>query len=238
MKKILLLFLTVSMATTLFGQAGTQTFELSAGAMFPFGDLADYNLSDSSSGAAATGYHIQVGYSFQLSDNFGVGIDVEFNDTRYSMNKVHKYYDQLLDDARKEITSTAGWTLGGIYLRYYIHFRLGSLTTLDVSPLIGGMGVYSPEYQIDRTSFLPPGPNPTETYYRQRSKTFSFAYGISTKLNFKIKNHGLFLEARFIRSQPNFRHVTGTGYDGKPYDNSVKMDVMYLTSSLGYAYYF
>ncbi len=238
MKKTLLLFLAIGIAATVFGQAGTQTFDLSAGAMFPFGDLADYDLSDSSSGAAATGYHVQVGYNFQLSDNFGVGIDVEFNNARYSMNKVHKYYDGLLDDARKEITSTEGWTIGGIYLRYYIHFPLGSSTSMDISPLIGGMGTYSPEYTIQRTSILPPGPNPTKTYYRQRSKTFSFAYGVNTKLNFKIKNHGLFLEARLIRSQLHFRHVTGTGYDGKTYDKSVKMDVMFLTTSLGYAYYF
>ena len=238
LKKILMLLFGVSLTLTVLGQAGKQSFELSAGAMFPLSDLSDNNLSDSSSGASATGYHLQVSYDYLLSDHFGLGIDVEFNDARYSMNKVHKYYDGILDDARKEITSTNGWTIGGIYMRYFIRFPLGNSVSLDVSPLIGGMGIYSPAYSITRTSLIPPGPNPSYTYTRQRSKTFSFAYGINTKVNIKVNHHGLFIEGRVLRSKVNFKQVTGTGFDGRKYDQSIKMDILYITASVGYAYYF
>jgi hypothetical protein len=238
MKKGITILLALFWAVSLFGQAGTQTFELSAGAMFPLSDLSDNNLADSSSGASATGYHIQIGYNYLVSDLFGLGIDVEFNDARYSMKKITKYYENFIDDASHTIESTAGWTIGGIYMRYFIHLAFGGSTFLDISPLIGAMGTYSPEYTMKTTSIIPPGPNPTHTYYRQRSKAFSFAYGVSAKLNFKVHNHGVFLEGRTIRSKVNFKQVTGTGYNGKPYNNTVKMDIMYLTASLGYTYYF
>ncbi len=238
MKKLLILLFGMSLSALVMAQAGTQTFGLSAGGMFPLADLSDYNLSDSSSGASATGYHIQVSYNYLLSDNFGLGIDVEFNDANYSMDKVHKYYDGILDDTRKEIISTAGWTIGGIYLRYFVHFSLGNSVSMDFSPLIGGLGVYSPEYSITKTSIIPPGPQPSYTYTRQRSKTFSFAYGINTKVNFKVNHHGLFFEGRIIRTKANFKQVTGTGYDGKDYDHNIKMDLMYVTASIGYSYYF
>lgn len=238
MKKGITILLAFFWTVSLFGQAGKQIFELSAGAAFPLSDLADGNLADSSSGASATGYHIQVGYNYLISDLFGVGVDVEFNDARYSMKKITKYYEEHLDDAKHEIESTAGWTIGGIYLRYYIHLAFGGSTFLDVSPLIGAMGTYSPQYTIKTTSIIPPGPNPTQTYIRQRSKAFSFAYGVSAKLNFKTNSHGFFLEGRALRSQATFKKVTGTGYDGKPYSKSIKMDIMYITASLGYTYYF
>lgn len=238
MKKGITVLLALFWAVSLFGQAGTQTFELSAGATFPLSDLSDNNLADSSSGASATGYHLQVSYNYLVSDLFGLGLDVEFNDARYSMKKITQYYENLMDDASHEIESTAGWTVGGIYMRYYIHLTLGRSSFLDVSPLIGAMGSYSPEYTIKTTSIIPPGPHPTQTYLRQRSKAFSFAYGISAKFGFKANNHGFFLEGRATRSQVHFKQVTGTGYDGKPYNHSIKMDIMYITASLGYTYYF
>ncbi len=235
MKKFALFLLTLLLAATTFGQAGKQTFDLAAGAMFPLGDFADNNLADSSSGASSVGYHIQVGYNYQLSNNFGIGIHVEFNDAKYSMKKVREYYETLLDDATKEISSEAGWTIGGIYLRYFIRFPLGSKVSWDISPMVGGMGTYSPQYQIIRTSFPV---HKTDTYIRQRSKAFSFAYGVETRFNFKVNQHGFFLESSILRSKANFKQVTGTGYDGKPYDQNIKMDLMYVSAYLGYAYYF
>ncbi len=238
MKKLILILLFTLPSVIMFGQAGTQTFGLSAGVMFPLNDLGNNNLSDSSSGVAGTGYHLQVSYDYLLSNNFGFGIDVEFNSAKYSMNKVNKYYENILDDTQKEFLSTAGWTLGGIYLRYYLRLALGNKVSWDIAPLIGAMGTYSPEYQITVKSIIPPGPNPSSTYYRQRSKAFSFAYGVETKINFKTSHHGIFLEGRILESKANFKHVTGTGYDGKPYDMSIKMNLMYITASLGYTYYF
>jgi hypothetical protein len=238
MKRVITILWVLFWSVNLFGQAGTQTLELSAGAMFPLKDLANNNLADSSSGACATGYHIQIGYNYQISDFFGMGVDVEFNDARYSMKKITQYYENLADDATHEIESPAGWTIGGIYFRYYVHLPFGDAVALDISPLIGGMGTYSPEYTVKSTSIIPPGPNSTHTYYRQRAKTFSFAYGVNAKLNFKTNNHGIFLEGRVIRAKADFKKVTGTGYDGKPYSREIKTDIMYITASLGYTYYF
>ena len=52
MKKIILFLSAFLFSVSVFSQAGMQTFGLSAGAMFPMGDLADNNLADSSSGVA------------------------------------------------------------------------------------------------------------------------------------------------------------------------------------------
>ncbi|UBM61499.1 outer membrane beta-barrel protein [Candidatus Sulfidibacterium hydrothermale] len=238
MKKLAIIFLLFTLLSPAFGQTGEQTFDLSAGAMFPLKDLSDSNLADSSSGASAVGYHIQVSYSYQFSDFFGVGVDVEFNDAKYSMSKVADYYRQLLDDAQHEISSPLGWSIGGIYFRYYIQIPLSSSIFTEVSPLIGGMGTYSPEYTINSTSFIPPGPNPTYTYYRQRGKAFSFAYGLEAKFILKTNHHGVFLSVRALRSKPTFDNISGVGYDGKPYLQKITMDIMYLTASAGYSYYF
>ena len=237
MKKLILFISFTLLSVVMYGQAGTKTFAISAGAMFPLGDLGNNNLADSSSGVAGNGYHIQVSYDYQLSDYSGIGVDVEVCSAKYSMKKVNKYYENMEGDAQIEYVSTNGWTLTGIYLRYYLHLPLGGKVSWDIAPLVGGMGTYSPEYSITSTSIIPPGPNPTYTYLRQRSKAFSFAYGIETKINFKAGQHGFFLEGRILNSKTNFKHVTGTGYDGKPYDTMIKMNLMYITASLGYTYY-
>ncbi len=237
MKKLILFLFFTLLSVVMYGQAGTQTFAFSAGAMFPLNDLGDNNLADSSSGVAGNGYHIQVSYDYQLFGYSGVGVDIEVNSAKYSMKKIDKYYKNILDDAQREYISTNGWTLGGIYLRYYLHLPLGSKVSWDIAPLFGAMGVYSPEYQITVTSIIPPGPNTSSTYYRQRSKAFSFAYGIETKVNFKAGHHGFFFEGRVLDSKINFKHVTGTGFDGKLYDMSIKMKLTFISASLGYTYY-
>lgn len=237
MKKSALLLFFVLLSVMMYGQAGKQTFAISAGAMFPLSDLGNNNLADSSSGVAGNGIHIQVSYDYQLSDYFGLGVDVEVCSAKYSMNKLDKYYRNVLDDTRKEYFSSNGWTLGGIYLRYYLHVPLGNKVSWDLAPLVGAMVTYSPAYQITVTSIIPPGPNPSSTYYRQRSKAFSFAYGMETKINFRASHHGFFIEGRILNSKTNFKHVIGTGYDGKLYDRSIKMSLMYITASLGYTYY-
>ncbi len=238
MKKVILFFFVVSMSFVAYGQAGTQTFALSAGAMFPMSDLGNNNLADSSSGVATTGYHIQVSYDYQFTNNFGLGVDVEFNSAKYSMKKVDKYYEGLMNDAKIEYESTEGWNMGGIYLRYYLRLPLGNKVSWDVAPLVGAMGTYSPEYKITETSIIPSQHNASSTYYRQRSKAFSFAYGADTKINFKSHQHGFFFEGRIIESKANFKEVTGTGYDGKPYNQQIKMNLLYITASMGYTYYF
>ncbi len=238
MKKLILFLFMFLVSVMTYAQAGTQTFSISAGAMFPMRNLADNNLSDSSSGAASSGYHIEASYDYQLTNNFGLGVDVEFNSAKYSLSKVKSFYSTLLDDTQKEITSTAGWTIGGIYLRYYLRLPLGNKVSWDIAPLIGAMGTYSPEYQISSKSFIPPGPHPTLTYTRQRGKAFSFAYGIETKINIKSGSHGFFFEGRAINSNATFKQITGTGYNGKKYDFPVKMNLMYITASMGYTYYF
>ncbi len=237
MKKLILFISFALLSVVMYGQAGTQTFAISAGAMFPLGDLANNNLADSSSGVAGNGYHIQVSYDYQVTHYSGLGVDVEVCSSKYSMSKVNNYYKNILNDTQKEYVSTNGWTLAGIYLRYYLHLPFGNKVSWDIAPLVGGMATYSPEYEITSTSIIPPGPNPSYTYSRQRSKAFSFAYGIETKVNFKAGHHGFFFEGRILDSKVDFKHVTGTGYDGKPYDMRIKMNLKYITASLGYTYY-
>jgi len=237
MKKLILFISFALLSVVMYGQAGNQTFAISAGAMFPLGDLGNNNLADSSSGAAANGIHIQVSYDYQISHYFGLGVDVEVCSAKYSMKKVSKYYEDMESDTQREYFSTNGWTLGGIYVRYYLHLPLGKKVSWDIAPLVGAMATYSPKYTITSTSIIPPGPNPSHTYYRQRSKAFSFAYGMETKINFRASHHGFFIEGRILNSKTNFKHVVGTGYNGKLYDKGIKMNLMYITASLGYTYY-
>jgi len=198
MKKLILFISFALLSVVMYGQAGTQTFAISAGAMFPLGDLSNNNLADSSSGVAGNGYHIQVSYDYQVTHYSGLGVDVEVCSSKYSMSKVNNYYKNILNDTQKEYVSTNGWTLAGIYLRYYLHLPFGNKVSWDIAPLVGGMATYSPEYEITSTSIIPPGPNPSYTYSRQRSKAFSFAYGIETKVNFKAGHHGSFLREEYL----------------------------------------
>jgi len=236
MKKFVLFLFMLLLSVMAYAQAGTQALTVSGGAMFPLKDLADNNLSDSSSGASSTGYHIQISYDYLFSDHFGVGIDVEFNSAKYSMNKITKYYRNLLSDSGKKVISTEDWSIGGIFARYYLRLPLGSNVSWDISPLIGAIETYSPSYQVITTSILIP--NKFETYYRQRSKALSFAYGVETKLNIKKNQHGLFFEGRLVNSRVYFKQVTGIGNDGKPYDKAIKMNLMYIVANVGYTYYF
>ncbi len=237
MKRFILFLSAFLFSVSAFSQAGMQTFGLSAGAMFPMGDLADNNLADSSSGLAAMGYHIQVAYDYQLTNNFGMGVQVEFNSAKYSFNKLSKYYENIMDDTQKQITSTAGWSLGGFFFRPYLSLPIGKKFSWEISLLGGLLGTYSPEYQYVFTSIIPPGPNKPYDYYRYRGKTFSFAYGVGTKLHIKLKKHGFFFEGRLLYSKANFKHVTGIGWNDNPYDISVKMNLIFITASLGYTYY-
>jgi len=236
MKKLILFLSALLLSGITYAQSGSQTFGVSAGAMFPLKDLADYNLADSSSGASSAGYHIQISYDYLFSDLFGLGIDVEFNSTKYSMSKITKYYKTRLDDVGRKITSSAGWTIGGIFARYYLRLPLGSKISWEIAPLAGFIGTYSPSYHIVSTSIL--NPLYHQNYYRQRSKAFSFAYGVETKLNIKKNQHGLFFEGRLVNSKVYFKQVTGTEINGKPYDEAIKMNLMYIVANVGYTYYF
>jgi hypothetical protein len=238
MRKFFLFLLAFGISLIVFGQSGTKTVELSAGALFPIKDLGSTNLADSSSGAAATGYHLQLSYNTLLSDNFGVGIDIDYNAAAFSTRKVLKYYQPILDDTKKEVSHSKGWTMSGLYLRYYLHLSIGQVVSWEASPLLGGIIVYAPAFQIKSTSIIPPGPNATFTYSRNRSSTFSFAYGIETKFNFKFKKSGIFLEGRALRSRARFKHVTGQEYDGTSYDRKITMNLMYFNLSVGYSHYF
>ncbi|GMT45087.1 MAG: hypothetical protein IEMM0006_0919 [bacterium] len=237
MKKAILFLSVFLLSVSVFSQAGKQIFGLSAGAMFPMGDLADNNLTDSSSGVAAAGYHIQIAYDYQLTNNFGLGVQVEFNSAKYSYNKLSKYYENIMNDTQKQIISTQGWSLGGFFFRPYLSLPIGKKFSWEISLLGGFLGTYSPDYQYVFTSVLPPGPNKPSNYYRYRSKTFSLAYGAGTKLYIKLKKHGFFFEGRFLYSKANFKHVTGIDWQDHPYDIGIKMNLIFITASLGYTYY-
>ncbi len=234
MKKLILFLFFALLSVLMYGQAGTQTFNISAGGMFPLKDLGNNNLVDSSSGFAANGYHIQVSYNYQLSNNFGIALDVEFNSAKYSFSKLKKYFEENMSNVQYDLLSTQNWSLGGIFLSYYLRLPIGKRVSWDFAPLVGFLGTYTPEYQM--TTIV--NSNAPKTYYRQRSKAFSFAYGVDSKISIKTGDHGFFLEGRLLYSSTDFKQVKGIDNLGKPYDIRIKMNLMYITTGLGYTYYF
>ncbi len=234
MKKLILFLFFAPLSIMIYAQAGTQTFNISAGGMFPQKDLGNNNLVDSSSGFAANGYHIEVSYNYQLSNHFGMTLDVEFNSAKYSFSKLKKYFEENVANTQYDLLSTENWSLGGIFVSYYLRLPIGKTSSWDFAPLVGFLATYTPEYQMTTIVNL----SPPKTYYRQRSKAFSFAYGVDSKINIKTGHHGFFLEGRLLYSSANFKQVKGTDILGRPYDMTIKMNLMYITTGLGYTYYF
>ena len=236
MKKILTLLILLSFSLLAFSQHGSQHIRLTAGYAMPFKDLANNNLQDNSSGFASGRVHAAVSYDYQLTHNFGIGLQALYYESRFSERKFANYYAGLLNDTKNSVEPTNGWSTGGILLRPYLTLPFSGRFKVDVYGSAGFIGIYSPAYTLRRQSIIPPGPNPVYSYYRARSKAFSFAYGMGSRLNFSIAKHGFFISAEYLRSRVHDKDVTGTGWDEKPYEMSITQDMGYMSVNIGYNY--
>jgi len=238
MKKTLTLLIIMLFTLSVFGQHGSQYLRLTGGFAVPFKDLANNNLQDSASGFASYGAHAAVSYDYQLTHNFGLGLQAFYYESRFSERKFANYYAEILGDAINSVEPGNGWSTGGILLRPYLTLPLSDKFSIDLYGSAGFIGVYSPSYTLRRQSIIPPGPNPVHSYFRARSKAFSFAYGMGSRFNFNIATHDFFISAEYLLSRINYKEVTGLGWDEKPYQMTITQNLGYLSINLGYSYTF
>jgi hypothetical protein len=230
MKKISFLLVFSFLTVTAFSQNPNQSAYFKAGLSFPLFDLANGNPSDSISGLAAKGLHVEVGYQLPLSKHWGMGIAAVYYGNRYSHNKFNSYYGSLLSDAAYGLKTNYAWSVGGILLRPDYLIPLGKHISWDIYASGGFLAFFTPEYVMTSSSLLN---HVVQTYHQARNKGASFAYGLGTRFNFTMFSAHLFLDADFLASNIKY-NSTGTDWNGKPFSYTVRQKIGYLSVNLGY----
>ncbi|MBE0650791.1 MAG: hypothetical protein IH595_08110 [Bacteroidales bacterium] len=230
MKKIVLLLVLSFLTLGVYSQNPNSSVYFKAGVSFPLFDLANGNPSDTTSGLAAKGLHVEVGYNLPLSAHWGMGLAAIYYGNRYSHNKFDNYYGSLLSDAAYGLKTNYAWSVGGLVLRpaYLIPFTKNISWEIYASG--GFLAFFTPEYVVNSTSLLN---NKTSTYHQNRDKGYSFAYGLGTRFNFKMFNTHFFVDADFLTSNIKY-HSTGTDWLNQPFNYPVKQKIGYLSVNFGY----
>ena len=230
MKKITFLLVFSFLALTAFGQNPSQTVYFKAGISFPLYDLAKGNPSDTTSGLAADGLHVEVGYKLPLTEHWGMGLAAIYYGNSYSHNKFKNYYGSLLGDAAFGLKTNYAWSVGGFVLRPTYLVSFGKNISWEIYASGGFLAFFTPEYVVTSSSLL----NMIKsTYHEYRSKGYSFAYGMGTRFNFMLFNTHLFLDADFLASNIKYTS-TGIDWNHQSFSYPVYQKIGYMSINLGY----
>lgn len=233
MKKVFFLLVCSFIAVTAYSQEQNQSLYFKAGVSFPLFDLANGNYADSTAGMGATGLHVEVGYNLPISAHFGLGLAAEYYGNQYSQSKVHKYYGSLLSDASYGIQTSYAWSVGGLVFRPSYRIPFSKDVSWQMYASGGFLAFFTPEFVLTTTSML----NSSHATYKQlRSKGFSFAYGLGSRLNFRFHKTYLFVDADFLASKIKYT-ATGTNWNDKPFSYPIEQMLGYLSVNLGYTIY-
>lgn len=245
MKKHFFLFIVaVFYSVLVYGQtAGDNQFKsehttsgmyVYAGPSFPLFDLAKDNPYDSASGMAVTGFHVELGYSHQVTNNFGYKLSSFYYGNKYSSEKYSNYFIGMTGGS-SSIANADGWSVGGFLVKPYFYIPVTEHITWEIYASAGFSAFYTPKY-VRVSHGIYPGTS-IYYYYRDRSKGISFAYGLGSQVNFRMFNTNLQLSADFL-SIPIKYTATGTDIDNKSYSNTIKSKLGYLSVNIGYIVYF
>ncbi|MBN2614157.1 MAG: hypothetical protein JXR71_00555 [Bacteroidales bacterium] len=212
----------------------TSGMYIHAGPSFPLFDLSKNNPYDSSAGMAATGFHVELGYSHQVTNNLGYKISSFYFGNKYSEKKYSNYFAGILGGG-SSIANADGWSVGGFLVKPYFYVPITENITWEVYASAGFSAFYTPKYTRVSHATLPD--TTVYYYYRDKSKGISFAYGLGTQLNFKMFNTNLMVSADFL-SIPIKYTATGIDINNQSYSESIKSKLGYLSVNIGYIIYF
>lgn len=210
-------------------QSQDQSFYFKAGVSFPLFDLANGNLWDPSSGVAASGLHVEIGYDHPVSDQFSLGLAAEYYGNKYSHSKFIKFYRDVLGDASHALKTATAWSVEGLVLKPTYRVRIKKHVSGEIYGSGGFFSFFTPEVEMTSTSILN---GYTSTYYQNRSKGISLAYGLGGRLNFMLLKTNFFLDADFMTSKFKY-DATGTN-DNNSFSNPVQQRIGYFSVNLGY----
>ena len=230
MKKIWILVIFGFLTVTAFSQNPNQSAYFKAGLSFPLFDLSNGNALDTTSGFAAKGLHVEVGYQLPLSKHWGMGMAAVYYGNRYSHNKFNSSYGRLLSDAAFGLKTNYAWSVGGLVLRPDYLIPLGKNISWDIYASGGFLGFFTPEYVITSTSMLT---HTSQTYHQASNKGASFPYWFGTRFNLTMFSTHLFLDADFLTSRIKY-NSTGTDWNDQAFSYQVRQRIGYLSVNLGY----
>lgn len=205
-----------------------------AGPSFPLFDLAKGNPYDSAAGMAATGFHVELGYAHQVTNNFGYKLATFYFGNKYSEKKYNEYFAGMLGIS-SSIANADGWSVGGFLAKPYFYVPVTEHITWEVYVSAGFSAFYTPKYVRVSHGIYPDAT--TYYYHRDRSKGISFAYGLGTQVNFRMFHSNLMLSADFL-SIPIKYTATGTDINDQSYAETIKSKLGYLSVNIGYIVYF
>ena len=206
-----------------------------AGPSFPLFDLGKSDPTDNAAGMASVGYHVEIGYTHQVTNNLGFKVSSFYFGNPYSTHKFNSYYEGFTSGATYGVGSSQGWSVGGLLLKPYFYVPINDNLTWEFYVAGGLSAYYTPKFQIARKTALP---NATvEYYYRDQSKGVSFIYGLGTQVNFRMFRKQFFASAELLYDPLKY-NASGTDYSGQSYSTEVHSRLGYASVNLGYIIYF
>lgn len=209
------------------------------GLAFPMLDLGKGDPTNSSSGMAALGYHVELGYSRQVTNNFGYKASSFYFGNSYSTNKYDKFY-QGLTGASHSASSKEGWSVGGLLLKPFYYVPVSENITWEIYGSAGLAAYYTPQYSTVTSGILVINGQPvtsSTSYNWDRSKGVSFIYGLGTQFSFNLFNTNLFVSSEFLVSRISYTK-TGSDSNNHTYSDLVKSKLGYVSVNIGYIVYF
>ncbi|MBN2639019.1 MAG: hypothetical protein JXR65_08025 [Bacteroidales bacterium] len=212
---------------------------LQGGVAFPMLDLGKTDPTNSSSGMAALGYHFELGYSRQVTNQFGYKLATYYFGNAYNTKKYQEYYQGTIGLSHT-VTSNEGWSVGGFLVKPYFYFPLSDNITWEFYGSAGLSAYYTPKYTITQSGTIVVNGQlitSSTSYNWNRSKGLAFAYGLGTQINFKLFNSNLVLSGDFLTSPIKYE-ATGVDSNNNSLSELKQMKLGYFSINIGYIVYF
>jgi len=246
---ILFLLLTFTIVKTAFAQtSGDSTYKrtnanytrpntsyiaLSIGAGIPHGNYALYDLTNTASGFAKTGFNAGISLAKVLWRRMGVSVMY-----RYQNNKIDEA-DLLSQTTAKypNITwsiTTTPWRVNTFMVGYYSSYPLDNTNKvfLDLKFMLGAVKVNSPELDLTGSQS-----GATATANTGISTAVSFAYCAGFGFKFDVdKDICILLHADYLQANPQFTNVPITSSTGNSTTQIFTQNISIISISTGVAF--
>lgn len=202
-------------------------------------------------GFAKSGFGLNIAYTNQLSNNFGLTVmatgNINGTDIAALENALKKFADNLEIDDTRSSSSFGRWMTGMVLVGPNINFHLARHFMLEIRGLLGiGMGI-SPEYEYIATLAKPVNSLNSIEFLQQSDKAIGFGWNVGFGLKYHFNS--FFVRANFDYAGSNLKYNDVHFTMRSVFSNSetiqevkhapkmsIQSDVMQITGGIGYLF--
>ena len=207
----------------------------SAGPSFPIGAIANTNPSDSTSGFAKTGAHLNLNIGYQISGPVGICVILHSTANPINADAYSKALSQALPSGINGSFEIKPWQMSGILAGPYFKLPSYGASSFHLRALVGYANVRNPETKIILSKYGYQSLVAT----KESNEFMAFSYSLGGAANVKLNKFiQIMLNFDFLTATPTIKDLKTTFSNGAPYYISTAYDQPYsvINITLGIAY--